>query len=75
MALIRFLAAARDGVVGVACIHPRMDRNGRAFLVPLPLVVCRVVDDIGLLETICGSSLDPVTSLVAYSRSSEFDWA
>lgn len=75
IALLSFLAAARDGAVGVACIDRRMGSNGQGALVLLPSCVRREVDDIGLLEIIRGSTFDPVTSVIAYSRSSEVDRA
>lgn len=75
IALLRFLASACDGAVVVTCIDLRMSGNGRGVLVPLTLGVCRVLDEICLPGTIYDSSFDPVASLIAYSWSSEVEWA
>lgn len=66
-------ASARDSAVSVACIDPCMRGNDRGVLLPLPSGVQREVNDIGLLENMRGSRFDPVTSLIAYSNSSEVD--
>lgn len=49
-AVIRFLAAARSGAVGVACLYPWMVGSGCGVLVPLPAAFCREVGDIGFLQ-------------------------
>lgn len=75
IALLCFLTAARDAAVGVACINPWMGGSGRSVPVPLPSGIHREVDDIGLLEILGGSCCDPVASLIAFSWSSNVDWA
>lgn len=74
-ALLRTLAAACDGAVGVACVNSQIVCNGRGVLVSVLFAAGRKVDEIGLLENTFGSSLDTVASLIAYSTSSEEDWA
>lgn len=74
IALLRFLALARDGAVGVTSIDSQISDNGRGVLVPLPSSTRCKVHDIGFLENIRGSGFDLVTSLFAYSRSSKVDW-
>lgn len=73
LAVLRSLAGAEDGTVGVACLDLRIGRNACGFLVPLPSAVRLQVDDIGFLEIICGCSFDPVSFLVTSHRSSEVD--
>lgn len=75
IALLRFIAAVRDGAVGVACNHPQMGDKRRGVLVPLPSCDRRKIDDICLLEILFGRGFGPVASLIAYSRSSQVDWA
>lgn len=75
IALLRILAAVRDGMVGVVCIDPQVGRNGCDVLFPLPSDVLRRLDDISLFEILCGSGFDPVVSLLANCRSSNIDWA
>lgn len=69
ISLLLSLAAACHGVVGVACIDPRMRGNGRGVLVQLPSGFCPKIDDTGLLENIRGSDFDPVASLINYASS------
>lgn len=52
-----------------------MRGNGRGVLVPLPSGVCRKVNNIGIPQTIRGSRFSPVASFIAYTPSSEADWA
>lgn len=53
-----------------------MGGNGGGVVVQLPSGVQREVKYIGLLELNRGSSLDPVASLITYSRScdNDSDW-
>lgn len=73
-ALLGFLAAARDGAVGVACAYLRMGGHGQGVLVPLQFSVRCEVDDIGPIEIFRCSGFDLVHLLMAYSWSSEVDW-
>lgn len=75
IALLRFLAAARDSAVGFACIVLRMPGDCRCVLVLLPCGAHREVDDISFLEIPCSSGSDPVASLFACNRSSKIDLA
>lgn len=78
IAVLRFLAAAGDGAVGIARIDPQKGGNGKGVLVMLQSGVGRKVLkvlDVGLLEILPGRDFDPVTSLIADSLSSEIDWA
>lgn len=52
-----------------------MRGNGRDILVPLPSGVRREVHEIGVVAIICRSIFDPIASIIAYSRSSEANWA
>lgn len=72
-ALHCFLAAAPDGSVNVAYVNSRMGGKGGGVLVPLSSSIHCKVDDIGLLEFVCASGFDPVTSLISYSQSAEVD--
>lgn len=74
IAILRFLAAARVGPIGVLSKDPQMGGNGLHVLVPLPSSIHCEVDGIGLLKIIGGSAFNGVTSLIASCRSSEVDW-
>lgn len=52
-----------------------MGGNTRGVLARLPSGVCFEVDDIGILQFLGGSEIDPVASLIAYSRSYKVYWA
>lgn len=74
VALLCSLEAACDGAVAVTCRDPQMSSNGQSVLVPLLCGVRREIEEVMLLKTIRGSSLDPFASVIAYSRSSGVDW-
>lgn len=70
IAVLRFLAADRDGVAGVTCMNLRMDCSSRRFHIAMPSGGCHELDDIGLLAVLHGSCFDPVALLIAYSTPS-----
>lgn len=72
--LAPFLAADRDGVVEFTCIDTQMCGIAHGVLVPVSYGVRAEMDDVGLLEGLCGIEFDPVPSSVAYSQSSQVDW-
>lgn len=72
--LLRSLAGAADGAVGVACVGSQMGANGRGVLVHLCSGIRIEVNDIGFLEIICSSDLDHTVSLIGYSQSSKVNW-
>lgn len=73
IAFLHFSPAPRDSVVDVSCIDPEMGRNGLEGLLPMPSCVCCEVDEIGLLELLCGSVFYPFSAFSAYSEISVVD--
>lgn len=75
IALIHSLAVAWVGAADVTCVNSWMRSNGRDVLLPIQSGARRVFHDISLLKFVCGRGFDPVSSLIAYSLSSEDDCA
>lgn len=67
ISVIRFLASASDGRVGVICLEKQMHAIACGALVPLPPSTRTNVDDISILDLICSCSLDPFASFVPYT--------
>lgn len=75
IASLRFRAAGRASAACVACMDPQVGGNVQGVLVLLASSVRHEVNDDDLLETIRGSSFNPVASLIAFCQSSKVDWA
>lgn len=75
MAYVSFFAACRDGHSTHMLRLSLLDGHKGSFLVPLPMAVVEEGGKLRLVELIRLCGFDHVSSLLAFKRTTKFDWS